>query len=166
MTSDVEVRRATAESPSDAELEALLWQVYVEGGFTTPEHATAKFVGKSLRDGGELFVAVRVTDKRIVGTVNLVSPDSPLVRLGLSSTNAELQLLAVAADFRGQAIGRRLVVKAIEHARQKGFEAITLWTQPTMKSAHRIYSELGFIRKPEFDFSRDDRDFLVMQLEL
>lgn len=58
----------------------------------------------------------------------------------------EIKRLFVSSGFRGQGIGKRLVLTALERARQKGYKIALLDTEPTaMAVAKQIYLDLGFV---------------------
>jgi N-acetylglutamate synthase-like GNAT family acetyltransferase len=57
----------------------------------------------------------------------------------------EMKRLWVDGAFRGLGLGRQLVEKAIEWAREKGFETMYLDTVPAaMPEANRLYAAMGF----------------------
>ncbi len=62
----------------------------------------------------------------------------------------EIKRLFVSPEFRGQGIGKRLVLTVLERARLKGYKAALLDTEPTaMSVAKQIYLELGFVADEE-----------------
>jgi ribosomal protein S18 acetylase RimI-like enzyme len=94
--------------------------------------------------------------------VIVVTPDSPARKIA-AQDEAEMHLLAVAPEHRSAGVGRALVEAAVQSARSKGFGKMVLWTQPTMKDAHRLYERAGFTRAPARDFENAGRSFWVFE---
>jgi GNAT superfamily N-acetyltransferase len=68
-----------------------------------------------------------------------------LRRIPTDGLACEMKRLWVAGAFRGLGLGRRLVEKAIDWARQMGFETMYLDTVPAaMPEANRLYAAMGF----------------------
>jgi hypothetical protein len=60
-----------------------------------------------------------------------------------------------------------LVTNALQRARDAGAEVTRLSTAPTMHTAHRIYTDLGFRRTPDRDWSPvPDVELLTYALDL
>lgn len=57
---------------------------------------------------------------------------------------AQLRILLVHPDARGNGLGTRLVDTCLAFARQAGYQRITLWTNDILTSARRIYQSAGF----------------------
>ena len=154
-----------SEAPvDDTQLEALLRDVYVGGGFTAPDVAATVFSAGAVRARGRLLCA-RDEHGGLVGTVIVVPPDSSARQLALPE-QAEMHLLAVSPDRRRDGVGAMLVQAAMTTARAEGYRSMVLWTQPAMHSAHRLYARAGFSRSPTEDFERGGRVFLVYRAAL
>ena len=68
-----------------------------------------------------------------------------LRRIPADALACEMKRLWVDGAFRGLSLGRRLVERAIEWAKQMGFETMYLDTVPAaMPEANRLYAAMGF----------------------
>ncbi|XZE56617.1 GNAT family N-acetyltransferase [Planctomycetaceae bacterium SH139] len=152
-----------AENISDFEINKLLTNAYVGGGFTTPERAAIIFVSSAVRRRGKMIVA-RTADGVFVGMVIAVRPDAPARRMA-EPDEAEIHLLAVDTLYRGNGLGRVLMSKALETIRDMGFNKAVLWTQPQMIPAHRLYESMGFVRAHWRDPVFDGIYFFAYQIE-
>jgi putative acetyltransferase len=86
---------------------------------------------------GEIFFAIRGGES--VGTCAVILREAGRV---------ELVKLAVTSEVRGQGLGRRLVEKAIEWARQHAATTVVLLSSTRLKDALRLYERLGFKTRP------------------
>jgi DNA-binding MarR family transcriptional regulator/GNAT superfamily N-acetyltransferase len=82
-----------------------------------------------------LWIAERGT--HILGSVFVI----PFER---SAQVAQLRMLYVEPEARGQGLGARLVDEAVAFSRASGYARMRLWTQETLVSARRIYAAAGF----------------------
>jgi GNAT superfamily N-acetyltransferase len=154
------------DSPVDDEaLEEILFESYVNGGFTTPEAAARLFRAQAVKSRGTVFVAYDTGSQTLLGTITLVTAESPAKRLACPG-EMELHLLCVRPEARGRGLGRALVETTIDRARSADIARILLWTQPTMHSAQRLYERAGFQRRPVMDFTQNGREFLVYALDI
>ena len=63
---------------------------------------------------------------------------------GLPEDTCELVKMYLSAKARGTGLGRTLIEKCIEQAKEKGFNKIYLETMPELKQALNIYAKFGF----------------------
>jgi len=153
----VDLANAAVDSKS---IEALLQRVYVDGGFTDPALASSLFLAAAVFGRGSVLVARDPESSAITGMVIVVPPSSSARRLA-AADEVEMQLLAVAPEYRKAGLGAALVEAALRFA--NGYEKMILWTQSTMKEAQRLYERHGFVRAPARDFDRAGRSFLVFE---
>jgi ribosomal protein S18 acetylase RimI-like enzyme len=62
----------------------------------------------------------------------------------LEGNSCEIKRLYVRPQARGEQLGRRLVERICQEAREAGYSRICLDTLPTMASAQKLYQSLGF----------------------
>ena len=87
------------------------------------------------------LLAVAEVRGRVVGCLQLTFIP------GMSSQGAKfalLQAVRVAADVRGQGVGRAFIAWAMDEARNRGCSSIELLTHQTRADAQRFYESLGF----------------------
>ena len=150
---------ATESRPTDQDLEALLKEVYVSGGYTDALVGDVVFRAANVKARGEVLVA-QDSVGTLMGTVTVVFPGSPACRFA-TAHEAELHLLAVNASHRRRGVGHALVDAVITAARKAGARRLILWTQPSRRAAHGLYTKQGFERVPRLDFWRGGRSFRV-----
>ncbi|QPH55038.1 bifunctional helix-turn-helix transcriptional regulator/GNAT family N-acetyltransferase [Pontivivens ytuae] len=73
---------------------------------------------------------------RRLGCVFCVQTDDPEL--------AKLRLLYVDPEARGRGVGGMLLDECLRFARAAGYTRITLWTQPELDAARRLYAARGF----------------------
>ena len=62
---------------------------------------------------------------------------------------ALIEAVRVASGHRGKGLGRDIVLRAIELARERGCAMVQLTTDKSRKDAHRFYASLGFVASHE-----------------
>jgi ribosomal protein S18 acetylase RimI-like enzyme len=123
---------------------------YRADGFLPPASGYAATL-RTLGADGQGDVLAAVDGGLILGTVMLQGwPGGQMAR---GPGEAEVRALAVAPDARGRGIGAALVTAVIERAAGRGIRHLVLLTLPGMRAAHRLYSQAGFRRLPERDWS-------------
>jgi ribosomal protein S18 acetylase RimI-like enzyme len=115
-------------------------------------------------------VLVAVAEEHVVGGVTFVPSGGPMADIA-GPGEAEIRMLAVAREARRRGAGEALVRACVDRARATpGCVRVVLSSQPTMRSAHRVYERLGFVRTPERDWNPlpelDDITLLTYELTL
>ena len=98
-----------------------------------------KFVLGNIRSGNPQFVAVN--DGRVVGWCDICRMDRPVYR------HAGVLGMGILKEFRGQGLGRRLILAALERARKVSIERVELTVYVSNKRAIRLYKSVGFVRE-------------------
>jgi len=96
---------------------------------------------EAIDDAAHDFLAVIDDGGEIVGTLQLTFVRS-LSRRG--AARAIIESVRVRADLRGQGLGQKFVVWAIDRARSRGCRVVQLTTDKRRTDAHRFYAKLGF----------------------
>ncbi|EGX61416.1 acetyltransferase [Streptomyces zinciresistens K42] len=115
-------------------------------------------------------VLVAVGDDRLLGGVTFVPAGGPMADIA-GPGEAEIRMLAVDHAARGRGCGEALVRHCVERARAaEGCRSVVLSSQRAMRTAHRLYARLGFVRTPERDWNPfpelTDLTLLTYQLTL
>lgn len=113
-------------------------------------------------------VLVAAAGDRVLGGVTFVPSGGPMSDIARPG-EAEIRMLAVAREARGRGVGEALVRACLDRARSvRGRTGLVLSTQPTMRTAHRLYERLGFSRAPGRDWNPlpEQDDFVLLAYEL
>jgi GNAT superfamily N-acetyltransferase len=99
---------------------------------------------------GRVHVLVAVEDGTILGTATLeldgrVDHDEPPLR----PEEAHIRMVGVDPSARGRGIGKALMEACLAEARDHGKTLATLHTTRWMKTAQRMYEQMGFTRGPD-----------------
>ena len=78
----------------------------------------------------------------------------------------ELAKMAVDPEQQGQGIGRVLLERCVQYARERCAKRITLTTNDILKPALKVYHNAGFVDLPANPDTRYARGNLAMQLIL
>jgi len=148
---------------SDKEIYDLLLLVYVQAGFTSIERAKSIFDPVKVRDRGVLFVSREKTTNEFSGMVIVVPPKSSAI-VRAKENECEMHLLGVSPLYRGHGLGRKLVHKAIEFAKDNHWSKMILWTQKPMKEAQKLYESCGFVRAGKM--TKGGIEFLVYERKI
>lgn len=111
-------------------------------------------VQKNYFENGGTFL-VTVADGHIVGTGAIRH---------LEDGVCELKRMWLSFEYHGQGLGYRMMQELLTIARQKGYKAIRLLTDPVVQNdAVGFYKRIGFYEIPSFS---DDPDDMGMEMKL
>lgn len=88
-----------------------------------------------------LFIARKVSDKKIVGMLTLIIFRIPFAKKGL------LEDIVVDKDYRGNGIGTKLFSTAIKMAQEEGVAYLDFTSSPQREAANNLYEHLGFKKR-------------------
>jgi putative acetyltransferase len=88
------------------------------------------------KEGAAYFVAE--INGKIVGGGGIYPTD------GLPADTCELVKMYLLPEARGTGIGRTLIEKSLEFAREAGYKQVYLETMPELKQALNVYAKFGF----------------------
>jgi len=88
------------------------------------------------KEKAKYFVAE--VDRKIVGGGGIYPTD------GLGDDTCELVKMYLLPEARGLGLGKNLIGKCIDAARENGFKKIYLETMPELKQALNVYAKFGF----------------------
>ena len=107
-----------------------------------------------IEKGGEIFLLV--SDDELIGNICLIHHDND---------NIEISKMCVRKDFQGLGLSKLLMNQAIEYAREKKYNRITLYTNSQLSSAIELYRKYNFIQET-VDSKHSYGDRADMQLKL
>lgn len=154
--SDVQIRVARREEYTEVGL--LTVAGYDADGYLTHHDGSRdEDYAAWLRDGAtrgrDGFLLVAVAADNLIGTATWCPPGSPFRELATQPWQGEFRTLSVLPAGRGHGVGRALVQWCLARARESGLREIVLSSLPAMAPAHRLYESLGFVRRPDLDWS-------------
>jgi ribosomal protein S18 acetylase RimI-like enzyme len=94
-----------------------------------------------LADTSSTLLVARDGSNKIIGALTLIVYTVPT---GIRSI---IEDVIVDESARGKKIGEQLIVKAIEIAKQKGANNISLTSNPHRLAANQLYLKLGFTKR-------------------
>ncbi len=137
----------------DMEVISLLYSVFVKEGYTQKSYAEKSFVSSELRRRGEIKLA-RSNTGQLLGMAIFVPSSSSACQVA-KKDEAEIQLLAVYPEVRGKGIGSQLLLVYEQQAILFGYAKMVLSTQQTMKLAHHLYEQHGYIYNSKRNWTSD-----------
>jgi putative acetyltransferase len=84
------------------------------------------------------FYFVATIDDEIIGGAGIFPSE------GLPEDTCELVKMYLVPKARGLGVGKKLIEKALENARQSGFKNVYLETLPELRQAMNVYEKFGF----------------------
>jgi len=158
---DVQIRRAHL---ADADQVGILSErVYRHGGWADERYSPILLDGRSRIEEAEVLVAE--ADGAIVGTAAVARPGTRFASMARPD-EVEIRILVVDQAARGQGIADRLMAACEALARDEGFAAVILCTEPDMYAAQRLYQRRGYVRQPGRDRSIGQVMLLAYRLSL
>jgi putative acetyltransferase len=91
-------------------------------------------------EGRRFFVARDMAKDVLIGAAGLGS----LHGLPLSEGMGEIRDLVVESNYRGRGVGKRLLRRSVEMAREFGYTRLYLETTPQMENAKKLFVRFGF----------------------
>lgn len=110
-------------------------------------------------EGENLYPMTAISDGEIVGHILLRNPsgNKDIVRLGF---------IIVDSEKRGQGYGKQMILKAIEHAKEKmGAKRVTLGVFTDNTSAAECYKAAGFKTVGTDLYTIDDEEWPCLEME-
>lgn len=135
-----------------AAIGALTAAAYLADGHLHPGDDYLEWLADGPRRAGDGEFWVAEMGGVVVGAVLWCPPGASGREVATDDTQGEFRTLAVDPDTRGLGIGTRLVEQLLALALRDGLIEVVLSSAPWMESAHRIYTRLGFVRRPELDW--------------
>ena len=108
---------------------------------TSVDEMRERYLRVRAAQAGEIFVAVCVSDARVVGWTHVV----PRLQLE-DAPYAELAGLVVDETVRGAGVGAALLAAAEDWARAQGFATMRVRSNVIRERAHRFYEREGYER--------------------
>jgi putative acetyltransferase len=132
------LRPASNEDRND--IEELVFGVLSEYGLKSdPDNIDSDLsnIQHEYLDTGGAFEVLIDEDKKIVGSVGLYR---------INPTTCEIRKMYLAANLRGQGLGRRLLGHVLSKAKELGYSRVELETASVLKEAIALYEHYGFRR--------------------
>jgi putative acetyltransferase len=133
------------QKEDDPFIAAVIRSVLEEHGVNRP--GTAYF-DKSLQHMSDFYrvkngtYLICLADGKIAGGAGVYPTE------GLPPGTCELVKMYLLRGARGKGLGKALIKKCMDFARQKGYTGMYLETMPELQAAVRVYQQLGFTLLP------------------
>lgn len=133
----------------------------------THDDEYAAWIGDVAGRADHSTVLVAVDGDALLGTVTWCPFGSAFAQLAREPHQGEFRTLSVDPAARGRGVGRALVEDCLDRARSAGLTEVLLCSLVDMTPAHRLYTSMGFGRRPELDWSPEpDVELLAFSLTL
>ena len=136
-------------------IQQLVFGVLSEYGLAADLNGTDKDIydieANYLNRGG-LFEVIESPDGEILGSVGLYPLDNETI---------ELRKMYFAPDIRGRGLGKELLLKMIEKARNLGYLRVYLETASILEQAVHLYENAGFVPTGEKHTPRCDQAYVL-----
>jgi putative acetyltransferase len=132
------LRFASNEDRND--IEELVFGVLSEYGLKSdPDNTDSDLsdIQNEYFDKGGTFEVLIDENKKIIGSMGLYR---------INPTICEIRKMYLAANVRGQGLGRRLLSHALSKAKELGYSRVELETASVLKEAIALYERYGFRR--------------------
>ncbi|MDQ0924496.1 ribosomal protein S18 acetylase RimI-like enzyme [Pseudarthrobacter sp. W1I19] len=149
-------------APSDfSEVRRITRDAYLAAGHFATDHPYMSVLEDVEHRAEHAQVWVVEAAGQVVAAVTLTFAGEPYSEVARDG-ELEFRMLAVDPACQGSGLGRAVVGKVVEHARQlRGIEAISITSAMFMERAHGLYESLGFRRAPERDWYVPGEDVLL-----
>ncbi len=108
-----------------------IFRLYCEAGWYSPEeNVSPKFIRDVIQ--GSFAYLIVLDNSRLIGMGRIISD---------GKSDAYIQDVVVTRKYRGQGIGKAIVLKLIEHLKKSGIDWIGLISQP---GTSHFYEKIGF----------------------
>ncbi len=126
-------------------------QAYVGGGFLEAGDEYVGHLADVPRRAAEAHVLVAEVNGAVAASVAVTEAGSAMAEVARAG-EIEFRMLAVAPEFQGLGIARRIVWHILAIAQQQeNVHAVTLCSLPAMTTAHALYRSEGFVEDPSRD---------------
>ena len=158
--SDIAIRKI--DIGDNKKLATIIREVLTEFGGNRPNTAYSDYdtdyMFEAYQGKNEIYFVAKVDGKLVGGSgIKLLA--------GNSGEICELQKLYINSDIRGLGIGKSLVQKCLDFAKDSGFKKCYLETFPNMNAAISLYEKFGFkhLNKPIGDTGHGGCDVWMMK---
>jgi len=133
--------KIAVRAAQEGDVEALASLSAQLGYPTSVDEMRERYLRVRAAQAGEIFVAVCVSDARVLGWTHVV----PRVQLE-DAPYAELAGLVVDETARGTGVGAALLAATEDWARAQGFATMRVRSNVIRERAHRFYEREGYVR--------------------